>query len=193
MRTGWNVKWFSCALVKRAIMKACLSLLLCGVLVACGGSPTATLAVSGAPSATLGAVSISFGSQTIDSTSSFESVTLTNTGTAALHIQSVAVGTPFIETNVCPPTLAIGSSCTINVAFAPIAQGDFSGDLSIVDNAQGSPHRVALSGTGTSLPSPSCTPVGGICGPSLPRCCAAPFPHHSICTSSTGFGRCITN
>jgi len=40
---------------------------------------------------------------------------------------------------------------------------------------------------------PSCTPFGGTCGPGLPRCCAAPFPHHSFCSNPTGFGTCLMN
>jgi hypothetical protein len=40
---------------------------------------------------------------------------------------------------------------------------------------------------------PSCTPVGRTCGPGLPRCCAAPFPHHSFCSNPTGFGVCLMN
>ena len=38
---------------------------------------------------------------------------------------------------------------------------------------------------------PSCTPIGDVCGPGRPKCCAAPFPHHSVCSSQTGFGTCI--
>jgi len=38
---------------------------------------------------------------------------------------------------------------------------------------------------------PSCTPFRGTCGPGLPKCCPAPFPHHSICSSQTGFGTCL--
>jgi hypothetical protein len=36
-----------------------------------------------------------------------------------------------------------------------------------------------------------CTPFGGRCGPGLPPCCPAPFPHHSFCSSKYGFGRCL--
>jgi len=38
---------------------------------------------------------------------------------------------------------------------------------------------------------PSCTQIGAICGPGLPKCCAAPFPHHSFCSNPSGFGTCV--
>jgi len=39
---------------------------------------------------------------------------------------------------------------------------------------------------------PSCIPVGKSCyGPGPLKCCPAPFPHHSFCSSSTGFGTCL--
>jgi hypothetical protein len=42
-------------------------------------------------------------------------------------------------------------------------------------------------------PPPTCIPIGERCGPGLPRCCAAPFPHHSFCSNPTGFGVCLIN
>ena len=41
---------------------------------------------------------------------------------------------------------------------------------------------------------PTCIPIGGSCfGPGPLKCCSAPFPHHSFCSSSTGFGVCLIN
>ena len=41
---------------------------------------------------------------------------------------------------------------------------------------------------------PSCIPIGESCyGPGPLKCCPAPFPHHSFCSSSTGFGTCLMN
>ena len=41
-------------------------------------------------------------------------------------------------------------------------------------------------------PLQNCVPLGGRCfGPSRPHCCPAPFPHHSLCTSRTGWGTCV--
>jgi antitoxin (DNA-binding transcriptional repressor) of toxin-antitoxin stability system len=174
-------------------MRKCLSLVVCGVLLlpACGGSPTATLSVSGSPAATLSAPSISFGNQVVDTVSAGQTITVSNTGSAGLRIVGIAVALPFTQTNTCTSSLAVGATCTINVTFLPTTVGDFTSNVSVTDNATGSPQTVALSGAGVAQPPPGCTPQGGICGPGLPKCCAAPFPHHSFCSNPTGFGTCV--
>jgi hypothetical protein len=162
------------------------------LLVACGGSPNASLSVSGSPTPALSVPSISFGNQVVGTTSSGQVITLSNTGSAELRITGMAVALPFSQTSTCGSSLAAGATCTINVTFAPTTEGDFSSNLSITDNANGSPQAVALSGIGVAPP-PPCVPVGGMCGPGLPMCCAAPFPHHAYCSNSTGFGTCTEN
>jgi Protein of unknown function (DUF1573) len=174
-------------------MNKYLSLVTCSLLflAACGGSPTANLSISGSPNTDLSAPSISFGTQNLGTVSDVQTITLSNTGSAELRITGIAVAAPFAETDNCPSSLAAGATCTINVTFAPDIEGDFSGNVSITDNAKGSPQTVALTGTGVAQPQPGCTPIGATCGPGLPRCCAAPFPLHSACSSQTGRGRCL--
>ncbi len=174
-------------------MNKYVSLVVCGALLlaACGGSPTASVSVSGSPNTTLSVPSISFGDQVVGTASSGQVITLSNTGSAALRIVGIAVALPFSQTNTCDSSLEAGATCTIDVTFAPTTEGDFTGSLTITDNANGSPQTVTLSGTGVAQP-PPCIPVGGACfGPGLPKCCAAPFPHHSFCSNSTGWGTCI--
>jgi hypothetical protein len=168
------------------------SLVICGVLVlaACGGSPTANLSVSGSPNTGLSVPSISFGNQNVGTVSAGQDMTLSNTGTAELRITGIAADAPFAETNQCASSLAAGATCTISVTFAPTAEGDFTGNLSITDNAKDSPQSVALSGTGVAPPL-ACAPVGQACGVNRPVCCPAPFPHQSFCTNSAGLGTCI--
>jgi hypothetical protein len=93
-------------------------------------------------------------------TSAAQSVTLTNSGTAGLSITSTSLtGTnpgDFSQTNTCGSSVVAGGNCAITVAFTPAAAGARSASVSIADNASGSPHTIALSGTGTALP----TPVG---------------------------------
>jgi hypothetical protein len=58
------------------------------------------------------------------------------------------------------------------VTFSPNASGDFNGSVTVTDNAVGSPHMVALSGTGT-VAGPRCAVSGMECGaPQLPPCCS---------------------
>src|SRR5437868_919891 len=84
-------------------------------------------------------------------------VTLTNTGTAALTINSFAASGDFAATSTgasacptSPATLAAGGNCTINVTFTPTASGARTGTLSLGDNASGSPQMLPLSGNGTA-------------------------------------------
>jgi hypothetical protein len=94
--------------------------------------------------------SVSFGSETVGSTSSAESVTVSNPGSAAVSMTSVGITGPFSETNNCGTSLAAGGSCAVSVTFAPTAAGSASGTLSVNSSAPGSPLTVALSGTGTA-------------------------------------------
>jgi archaellum component FlaF (FlaF/FlaG flagellin family) len=101
--------------------------------------------------------SLVFGNQNVGSKSAAQAVTLTNNGSLALSISSIALSgtnaSDFAQTNTCPSgssTLAAGSSCTISVTFTPGANGARSASLTFTDNAAGSPQSVALSGTGAS-------------------------------------------
>jgi hypothetical protein len=139
--------------------------------------------------------SVSFGSITIGTTSSPRTVILTNVGTTTLRITGIgksgANAADYTQTHTCGTTLAKGASCSISVTFKPSASGTRIAALSISDSAAGSPQKVPLSGTGVA---PSCIPIGHQCfGPGTPKCCPAPFPHHSFCSSQTGFGVCLMN
>jgi Abnormal spindle-like microcephaly-assoc'd, ASPM-SPD-2-Hydin len=106
------------------------------------------------PAVTLNPTSISFGNQATGTTSAFQAVTVSNSGTSALSISSIAISgtnsSDFAQTNNCPSSLAANATCTINVTFIPGAAGARSGNLTITDNANGSPQTVTLSGTGTT-------------------------------------------
>jgi hypothetical protein len=108
--------------------------------------------------------SVSFGNQNTGTTSSAHTVTLTNSGTLALSISSIALSgtnaSDFAQTNNCPASLSAGASCTINVTFTPGALGTRSASLTVTDNAAGSPQSVALSGTGaTQAPAVTLNPT----------------------------------
>jgi FG-GAP-like repeat/Cep192 domain 4/HYDIN/CFA65/VesB-like, Ig-like domain/FG-GAP repeat len=115
------------------------------------GSPqAASLAGTGiAPAVSLSPTSLSFRTQLVGSRSAIQQVTLTNTGTAALSISSVAVSGDFLERNTCGASIGIGANCTISVAFQPKARGTRTGAVNITDNALNSPQTISLTGTGT--------------------------------------------
>lgn len=117
-------------------------------------SLTGTGAAAG-PGVGLAPTPLPFGGEMLTTTSAAQPVTLTNTGTGALTINSIAASGDFAETStgatacpIAPATLAAGKNCVINVTFAPTAVGARTGNLTVTDNAAGSPHVVPLTGTG---------------------------------------------
>jgi hypothetical protein len=115
------------------------------------GSPrTVELTGQGAQaSATLSPASLSFPDQQPGTTSSAQTVILSNSGALALQISSVQVTGPFGETNNCGSSVnATNGSCTISVTFSPTTAGAATGTLTITDGAPGSPQTVSLTGTG---------------------------------------------
>jgi concanavalin A-like lectin/glucanase superfamily protein/HYDIN/CFA65/VesB family protein len=110
---------------------------------------------SSGPLVSLNPNSINFGSVPTGSTSSAVPVTLTNSGNAALTINSIAISGgnsgDFAQTNNCGSTLGAGAACTINVTFRPTTTGSRISSVSISDNAIGNPHTINLAGTGTGF------------------------------------------
>ena len=111
-------------------------------------------ATTGVPALSLSAGSLVFGHQSRGTTSPAQSLTATNTGSAALSITQIrlagAYPNSFRETNNCATSLAAGASCTILVQFAPSSTGTLTAAVTLNDNARNSPQLVALSGTGTN-------------------------------------------
>src|SRR6266481_5767425 len=108
-----------------------------------------------APGVGLAPTSLSFGGQLLTTTSAAKMVTLTNTGTGALTINSIAASGDFAETStggtacpISPATLASGANCVTSVTFAPTALGARTGSLTFTDNAGTGTQTVPLTGTG---------------------------------------------
>ena len=119
------------------------------------GSPQ-TVSLSGtgtAAAVSLSPSSLAFGNQSVGTTSTAQTLTLSNTGSAALNISSLVLtgsnASDFAQTNTCGSSVAAGANCTISVTFTPAASGSRTASVSITDNASGSPQTVSLSGTGT--------------------------------------------
>jgi hypothetical protein len=108
------------------------------------------------PRATFSSSSLNFGNQTVGTASAAETVKLTNTGTTPLVLSTLTVSGNFALVPATAPattcangeTLTPSASCTIAVTFTPTAKGVQSGSVVITDNAQNSPQRILLSGTG---------------------------------------------
>jgi parallel beta-helix repeat protein len=106
----------------------------------------------GFPIVSLAPTSLTFGTQALGTTSPAKKVTLKNTGTISLTINSITPSADFtISATTCSSSLAPQASCTISVAFKPVGTGTRLGTLTLDDNASGSPHTVSLSGVGTAV------------------------------------------
>jgi hypothetical protein len=114
------------------------------------GSPQ-QIALSGngvVPVVSLSPSSLTFADQGVGTKSPPKSVTLTNTGSAALAVSTIATSGDFLATNSCGQSLAPGAHCTIQLQFAPAALGSRQGILTVTDDAAKSPQTVALAGNG---------------------------------------------
>ena len=102
-----------------------------------------------AQTVTFSPTSLSFGNVILDDTSAYKDVSLENTGTATLYVNSITASGNFaISSTTCGATLAANKKCTVSVTFTPTGLGALTGTLSVYDNAANSPQTVALSGKG---------------------------------------------
>lgn len=123
----------------------------CGVTIPGASSNTST-----AGSLSVSSSSLLFGSVTVGNTAA-ETVTVTNTGTAAIQVsQAQVTGQYFSLTGAkVPLSLAAGSSVTFTVDFAPKGAGAAAGTLALT--TPNSTTSIGLSGNGTITEEPGLT------------------------------------
>ena len=92
---------------------------------------------------------LNFEKQAVGKTSAPQTVTLTNTGTTELKIQSMKASAEFGMKSTCGDRVAPGGRCTISATFSPTKQGAEQGTISIIDNASSKPQVIELLATGT--------------------------------------------
>jgi hypothetical protein len=104
----------------------------------------------------LSPASLSFPSQSVGTSGTPQTVTLSNLGSSPMNIWQMALrganAADFSQSSTCGATLAAGSSCGITVTFTPSAAGTRSAALLISDDGGGSPQAVSLSGIGSGDP-----------------------------------------
>jgi hypothetical protein len=110
----------------------------------------ATSSSGGSATLTASPTSLTFASTAVGASSAAQSVTVSNTGTAAATVSSVAVTGDFAQTNSCGTSIAAGASCTVSVTFRPTAAGTRTGTVTVTSNATNPSLAVSLSGTATS-------------------------------------------
>lgn len=121
------------------------------------GEGSGTIALSGngvQGNLTITPTAVNFGSQPVGVTSSEQTVTLANTGTASLNVTALtAASAPFARTGsgtcapVLPIVLGVGASCTLTYTFTPTVVGPANQTLTVTADAPGS-GTITLSGNG---------------------------------------------
>ncbi len=106
------------------------------------------------PVSSLSATQLNFGALTIGRTSAAQTITVSNTGNAALSFSGIAASGPFTTTDNCAGGVPAGGSCAVNVSFAPAGAGAATGTLTLTSNAAASPQAVSLAGTGVLTNTP---------------------------------------
>ena len=134
-----------------------------------GSNSPQTVALTGTGASSTGSVTaaptgISFANTAVGSTSSPQSVTLSNGTKAAITISSVAIsGTNAaafaISSKTCAASLAAAASCSASVVFKPTASGTFTATLAFTDTASNSPQKTTLSGSSASSSAFSIEPM----------------------------------
>jgi hypothetical protein len=139
--------------------------------------------VGAQPAVTLSPTNLVFGVAAVGGRAT-QTVTLTNSGTAPLTIIDVGIAGAdsgdFFYTLSAGSTLAPGQSSQISVTFVPSTGGSRSAQLTITDDAAGSPHSVNLTG---SITGPAIT-----VSPST-----LTFARQAIGTTSPAQGATLTN
>jgi len=114
-----------------------------------GASQAVTLAGTGTlpRHLSLSPATLNFSGYTIGDSPS-QTVTVTNTSGASVGIAGIAIsGDPsFVQGSTCGSVLSAGASCTVTVAFNPVAYGTFTSTL-IVTESSGAQETVSVSGT----------------------------------------------
>jgi hypothetical protein len=95
---------------------------------------------------------LSFGNVTTGTSSTAQSVIITNTGNSSVVISQITLsGAGYTMTGgSAPVTLTPSQTLTLSVQFGPTVAGAVSGNVSIASNATGSPATVPLAGTGVA-------------------------------------------
>jgi hypothetical protein len=114
------------------------------------------------PTVTLSPSSLVFANQAVGTTSSPQTVMVTNSGNGTLTISSSGItgtgGSAFAESSNCGASVAAGTSCRINVTFTPASLGTFQAAISISGNVPGGQQIIPLSGSTLSAPVVSLSP-----------------------------------
>ena len=142
--------------------------------------PTPTLTPTPTPTALGGLrltpTNLGFGRVTIGSSVTLQSVSVTNTYSAAVTISQIANSNAgaIHFTSQCPTVIQVNAFCVMSVTFAPQHPGPRSETLTLTDNAANSPQVISITGTGIMAPTPTATPMPPVGGGAAPTATLTP-------------------
>ena len=179
--------------MRRSVLGSLAALIVVSLL-GCGGGNHASTPVTTSPTATISASSVAFGNQLVNTTSSAQTVSVTNTGNSNLVITAVSVsGGQASDFKLTAPTLPItvvaNTSVSFQLIFTPSSRGGRTASLTLTDNAAGSPHSLTLNGSGVA-------PVVSVGGSSIEfgtRAVSGSTLAKSVAVSNTGDGDLIVS
>ena len=126
-----------------------------------GGQATAALSGTGGTAAAivLNPITLTFPSTTINATSAAQNITISNTSSSPVGLQTTTVSGRTLRSPRIPVGRALGPStgCTVSIAFTPTASGIRSGTFTITDDA--GTQTASLSGIGTSPATDALSPL----------------------------------
>lgn len=108
---------------------------------------------------------VAFADQRVHTRSPARTVTVTNTGSAAMSIGAVSLGGSQPDQFAVDATTCTGAvvdpkgTCSVSVSFAPAGTGPKSAALVFSDDSLAAPHAVTLTGDGIDVPDPTPTPT----------------------------------
>ena len=123
-------------------------------------TPLLTAVSLAQPAITLSTTSLTFAAQQVATQSTAQTITITSSGNAAVTFGSPAITGDFAETDTCAgQTLAVNTTCTVQVTFAPTATGSRTGLLTLYANIATGQATVTLTGSGTAPASITFNPL----------------------------------
>jgi hypothetical protein len=149
----------------------------------CNGWPAPVYPPYPGSGVTVAPGALNFGSVPVGSTSSAQTVTVSNPTGSAASVSSIAATGDFAQTSTCGSSIAANGSCTVSVTFKPTATGARTGTLTV--NAGGTSNSVSLSGTGTS--------GGGGSGTLTASPSSLSFGNQAVGSTSTAQAVTVTN
>jgi hypothetical protein len=99
--------------------------------------------------------SLTYNPQPLSTTSSGQTVTITNVSASTVTLTSevLQTGTNYaISANTCGASLAASANCVVTITFTPLSAGTLTDNLVVTSSGIGSPQSIAITGIGLATP-----------------------------------------